>query len=180
MRKNILVTGVRGAGKTTLVRDVVLELGVRPGGYLTRAFPERGRKIRCEIFSLTPGSGERSGVLAAADRNGVLRVNLDDLEAVGAPALEKAVGTSPLIVMDEIGDLESASARFQNAVIRCLESSTPVLGAIKSENGPFVDRIKGRGDVVLLELSRGRYAEVKKRAARLVAALLGPSGALKR
>ena len=174
-RKNIFVTGGSGAGKSTLVREVVRALGVRPGGYLTRAFPRRGRKIRCEIVSLTPGAGKRAGVLAAADRSGVLRLNPADLESVGAAALERAAGTSALIVMDEIGHLEGASARFRKAVAGCLESLTPVLGAIKSSPGPFVDRIKSRDDVLVLELSPDRYAAVKREVVRLLGALLGPA-----
>ena len=171
-KKNIFVTGDPGAGKSTLVREAVRALGVRPGGYLTRAFPRRGRKIRCEIVSLTPGTGKRAGVLAAADRTGVLRLNPADLESVGAAALERAAGRSPLVVMDEIGHLESTSARFRKAVASCLQSAPPVLGALKSSPGPFVDRIKSRSDVLVLELSPARYPAVKREVIRLLRALL--------
>ncbi len=173
-KKNLFVTGDPGAGKSTLVREAVRALGVRPGGYLTRAFPRRGRKIRCEIVSLTPGAGKRAGVLASADRTGVLRLNPADLESVGAAALERAAGRSPLVVMDEIGHLEGASARFRKAVAACLQSATPVLGAIKSSPGPFVDRIKSRSDVLVLELSPDRYPAVKREVIRLLGALLNP------
>jgi nucleoside-triphosphatase len=180
-KKNILVTGVPGAGKTTLVEAVVRALGVRPGGYVTKAFPARGRKIRCEIEALTPGVRRRRGVIASVDTPGAFRVcgmgvRIADLETVGAAALERAVGSSPLIVMDEIGHMENASPRFQEAVIACLDSATPVLGVIKTERGPFVDRIKARPDIELLELTEENRDAARERVRGLLAALTGPGG----
>ncbi len=185
MKKNILIAGAPGAGKTTLVREVVRELGVRPGGYLTRAFPPRGKKIRCGITALTPGMLRRSGMFAYAGTPGPFRVcgmgvNVAELEAVGAVALEKAMRVSPLIVMDEIGHMESASPRFQDAVIACLDSPVPVLGVIKIESGPFVDRIKARPDIELVELTESNRAAARDRVRGMILALPGlrrrPSG----
>lgn len=178
MKKNILVTGAPGAGKTTLVREVVCELGVRLGGYVTRAFPARGKKIRCEIEALTPGVRRRRGVVASVDTPGTFRVcgmgvNAAELEAVGAAALEAAVGACPLIVMDEIGHLEIVSPRFQEAVVACLESATPVLGVIKEESGPFVDRIKGRADVELVALTEDGREAARDRVAGMIRSLPG-------
>jgi nucleoside-triphosphatase len=176
-KKNILVTGKRGTGKTTLVREVVRALGVKPGGYRTEGFPQRGRKIRCEIVSLTDGLEPRRGILAdiaieSPRRFCGMGVNIADLEAVGAAALEKALTVSPLIVMDEIGHMEVVSERFQSAVIACMDSATPVLGVIKIEHGPFVDRIKGRDDVELLELSLDTYGAAKRQVTEMLRAFL--------
>lgn len=178
MKKNILVTGAPGSGKTTLVRAVVRALGVRPGGYLTRAFPARGKKIRCGIEALTPGVRRARGVVASVDTPGPLRVcgmgvNSAELEAVGAAALETAVGACPLIVMDEIGHMEVASTRFQDAVVACLESATPVLGVIKAKSGPFVDRIKGRADVELVELTEDGREATRNRVLAMILSLPG-------
>lgn len=176
--KNILVTGVPGAGKTTLVREVVRESGVKPGGYLTRGMPERGVKTRIEIVALTAGVVPERAVFARIDESSPshtcgMRVSAAELESVGAVALERARGASPLIVMDEIGHMEIVSPRFLNAVIACLESPTPVLGVIKAKGGPFVDRIKARSDIELVELAGGNYAAVKDRVAGMISALLG-------
>ncbi len=178
MRKNILVTGAPGAGKSTLVREVVRALGVRPGGYLTRAFPARGRKIRCEIEALTPGARAARGVMASVDMPGPPRVagmgvSAADLDAVGAAALEAAVGACPLIVMDEIGNMEAVSRRFQDAVVACMDSATPVLGVIKAGGGPFVDRIKGRADVELVEVKADRREAARARVEGMLLSLPG-------
>ncbi|MEJ2746282.1 MAG: nucleoside-triphosphatase, partial [bacterium] len=166
MKKNVLITGKVGAGKSTLVREIVSELGLKPAGYLTRGIPERGLKLRCEIISLTDGVVPEKGIMADREIGGAYRVcnmgvNAGVLESVGAVALEKAVGTSPLIVMDEIGNMEAVSPRFQTAVIAALESRTPVLGVIKLGAGPFVDRIKARSDIALIKISNMNYDLVK-------------------
>jgi len=177
LKKNILITGELGAGKTTLVREVVDELGVEPGGYLTRAMPERGLKKWCEIVSLTAGVVPERAVFARIDRKSPVHicgmgVSAAELEAVGAVALEKAMEVSPLIIMDEIGHMEIVSPRFQNAVVACLDSLTEVLGVIKIEHGPFVDRIKARPDIVLIKLSNVTYDVTKHYVKGVISSLL--------
>ena len=83
------------------------------------------------------------------------------MEEVGGRALEEALSYPGLIVIDEIGNMEIVSQRFQDAVIAALDSPRPVLGVIKYEPGPFVDRIKSRTDVEIIELTRERYDAVK-------------------
>ncbi|MCX6340238.1 MAG: AAA family ATPase [Candidatus Aureabacteria bacterium] len=177
LKKNILITGDPGAGKTTLVREVLGELGVKPGGYLTRAMPERGVKTWCEIISLTAGVVPERAIFASMDRKSPphlcgMGVSATELEAVGAVALERAMEISPLIVMDEIGHMEIVSRRFQNAVLACLDSLTPVLGVIKIEHGPFVDRIKARPDIVLIKLSNVNYDVTKHYVKAVISSLL--------
>jgi nucleoside-triphosphatase THEP1 len=180
MKKNILITGKRGAGKSTLVREVVSELGLKPGGYLTRAMPERGATTWCEIIALTAGVVPERGIMAGKEMEGACRicgmaVDPVALESVGAVALEKAVGACRLIVMDEIGHMEIASPRFQDAIIAALNSRTPVLGVIKLESGPFVDRIKARSDIALLEIYDVNYDAVKLHVKATVLSMIGPS-----
>ena len=154
-------------GKTTLIQELIRELELKPGGFYTREIRENGKRTGFEINGLTPGLPRSRGILARVGlespwRVGRYGVNIKDMEEVGALALEEALERSPLIVIDEIGNMEIASTRFQRAVIACLESPRPVLGVIKAGRGPFVDKIKSRSDVEIIELTRRNFAEVKR------------------
>ncbi len=165
---NLLITGRPGVGKTTLIRDLILEMDLCPAGFYTREIKESGRRVGFSINSLTPGLPKMEGILAREGLSSPFRVsrygvNKEDMEEVGARALEEGTGGFPLIVIDEIGNMEVISLRFQQAVIACLESSTPVLGVIKAGEGTFVSRIKLRDDVEIIELTRPAFERVKAR-----------------
>ncbi len=162
---NILITGRPGVGKTTLIRQIIGELNLAATGFFTEEIRERGRRTGFRIQALTPGLPRMDGVLAGIGlpgpyRHGAYGINLTDMEEVAARALEESLLYRDLIVIDEIGNMEIVSSRFQEAVIACLESDLPVLGVIKAGSGPFVDRIKSRPDVEIVELTRDRFAAV--------------------
>ena len=156
------------------------EIPVEPGGFYTGEIREGGVRTGFEIRALTPGLPRDKGILARKGmkspyRVGGYGVNLRDMEEVGARALEEARKHCPLIVIDEIGNMELISSRFQKAVESCLDSPTPVLGVIKAAPGQFTDRIKSRPDVEIFYLARDSYEEVKKRVRNKLTASLGIS-----
>ncbi len=145
---NILIQGLPGVGKTTLVRAIAERLsGFRFGGFYTEEIRDRGRRVG---FRIQTWSGE-TGILShksfkKGPRVGTYRVDVSGFEALGVTALEKALRTSDIILIDEIGKMELFSRRFQEVVMRCLDSPKPVLATVMSRSHPFVDRIKSRPD----------------------------------
>ena len=173
-RKNVLVTGRPGVGKTTLVRAVVDALGVRAMGFVTREIREGGERVG---FSITDLEGP-SGVLARVDLESPYRVarygvNRDDLERIGVAALDRAIGRARLIVMDEIGRMELCSESFQSAVRRALDCPVPVLATIQDHANSFLDAIRARDDIELLRITEADRDSARARVARLLAGLLG-------
>ncbi len=156
LRKNLLVTGRPGIGKTTLIERVLAALDIDAGGFYTKELLDDGRRVGFSIVGL---HGER-GVLAHVDHEGSFRVgkygvNCEDLERVGVRAIDEAVKHSELIVMDEIGRMELCSQAFQEAVGRALSSPTPVLGTIQDRSNAFLDSVRARPDVKILRVSTG-------------------------
>ena len=165
--KNLLLTGRPGVGKTTLIREVIADLPLLPGGFFTQEIRESGRRVGFEIVALTNHLPRARGILAregliSPHRVGRYGVNQVDMEEVGARSLEEALRGYPLIVIDEIGNMEIISGRFRKAVIACLESPIPVLGAIKAGEGPFVSEIKSCPDVKIVELTCENRLVAKK------------------
>lgn len=114
-------------GKSTLVQKAAEMAKVKVGGVLARDKRIKDRRAGFELLDL--GSG-RTGMLADETGNGPqlgkYRVRLDDLDQIGAKAIEDAL-KADLIVVDEVGPMELSSRRFISAVEKAIASDKPML-----------------------------------------------------
>ena len=152
--KNILISGRPGIGKTTLIRKVADSLKDRAGGFYTGEIRRQGARTG---FSLTTLDG-KSGVLATVGGSGPHRVgkytvHLTDLENIGVPAVLEAVESGKVVVIDEIARMELFSDRFKQAVTTALDSDSSVVATIQQRHDPFLDSVRSRQDVELVELT---------------------------
>ena len=169
MKRAFLVTGPPGCGKTTLLRQVAAELGVKAGGFYTEEIRERGQRRGFRLLTL---DGQEA-VLASVDMTGPPRVgkygvDLAALEWVGVPALEEAATSADVVVVDEIGKMEMASDRFRQAVESALDAGCCLLGSILLAPHPWADAIKARPEVLVVGLTLGERERIRKRLVTLV------------
>lgn len=139
----IAITGHPGVGKTTLVERVLAEVPLKAGGMITKEIRKVGRRVGFAVIDVATG---KEGVLAHIHREegprlGRYRVNLEDLEGIGAAAIERAIDTCQLVVVDEVGPMELKSPRFIAAVQRALEKAPNLL--------------ESRGQVFTFDVERG-------------------------
>ena len=132
---------------------------------------ERVRGVR-RGFAIQTLDG-RSAVLARVGRGtgpvvGRYRVLVENLDAVGVPALAPRRGAG-LVVVDEIGKMECLSGAFCDAVRAALDSAVPVLGTVARSGGGFIGEVRARRDVTLLEVTAANRDALPGR----IAALLG-------
>ena len=156
MKKNILVTGRPGVGKTTLVLKVTELADVDVEGFYTREVRFKGRRVGFELCTF---DGEMA-VLAHVDspsrfRVGRYGVDVECLEAVGVAPIERGIRRGSLIVVDEIGRMELYSKRFREVVLEALDADTRVFASIGPQPIPFLQEIKSRVDCEVLEISLG-------------------------
>jgi nucleoside-triphosphatase len=156
MGRAILLTGRPGVGKTTVVRKVLDRWEAGAGGFYNQEIREEGRRTGFRLVTL---DGER-GILASVNissphRVGKYGVDLSDLENVGVEALVRAVQQSgvSLIVVDEIGKMELFSSAFREAVEVAFDSPKQVLATVMARSQPWVDAIKARPNVTLVEVT---------------------------
>jgi nucleoside-triphosphatase len=152
--KNLFLTGRPGIGKTTLVRKLLACLTGEVGGFFTQEIRQGHRRVGFKIRDL---QGEE-GVLAHINysspyRVGKYGVDIAALERVALPALNYALKNSAYIIMDELGKMELYSQAFQKKVVEVLDSPKKVLGVIQQRSNPFLDPIKTRGDVDMIEVT---------------------------
>jgi nucleoside-triphosphatase len=157
-----LLTGRPGCGKTTLIRRLVESLDVPAGGFYTEEIRRRGRR---EGFGLTTLDGQSATMASihSASRQRVSRygVELEAIDQVGVPAIERATAEDALVVIDEIGKMELFSNRFRQAVLSALESGKPVLGSIMLAPHPWADAIKARSEVEVILLTEANRSRVQ-------------------
>ncbi len=144
MSRRVAVTGAPGVGKSTLVKRVLDRLDCRAGGILAREVRCDGERIGFELLDLMT---DKVGTLASVDgegpRLGRYRVNLTDLQEVGAGAVERAMEEAELVVIDEVGPMELLSERFSEAVEVALESDRPMLVVVHAKSRhPLAKRIR--------------------------------------
>lgn len=141
-------------GKTTCLRKA-LELAARPaGGFFTEEIREGGTRVGFALETLDGRTATLAHVRhSGGPRVGKYGVDLEALEHIGVPAILDAVRRGHLVVVDEIGKMELASAAFRAAVEQALQSPVPVLGAILQAPHPWADRVKARPGVELVTVT---------------------------
>jgi len=169
MPPNLLLTGRPGVGKTTLVRRVLEELNdVAASGFYTAEIRSAGRRLGFRIITL---DGQEA-ILAHVEIPGKRRVSrygvdVATFERVALPGLAPGPHTQ-LIVIDEIGKMECFSRPFRQAVLRDLEADTAVLATVALRGDRFIEGLKAREDVELVEVTpANREKLVRELAARL-------------
>ncbi|MFA5859103.1 MAG: nucleoside-triphosphatase [Elusimicrobiota bacterium] len=164
LTKNLFITGTPGVGKTMLLREVCLPYMPRLGGFYTETVMDGNTR---EGFILKTLCGKYNGILAKKGMKAKHKLNkygidLTVLDNIGVIAVDNAVATRDLVVIDEIGTIEILSPRFCECVARALASKKKVLATIRMNAQPFSDEIKRMYDSEVVEVTRQNYLEVKK------------------
>ncbi len=161
MKQVYLLTGRPGSGKTSLIKQVAARMPGQAGGFYTEEIRSQG--IR-EGFRLVILDGETiilaHATIRSQHRVGKYGVDIEALDRVGVPALERAAEHCDLVVVDEIGKMELFSPRFREAVSQIISRGKKVLGTIMLNPNPFADAIKRQPNVNLLTVTRQNHETV--------------------
>ena len=150
---NVLLTGRPGIGKTTLIKRLIEATPLSKGGFYTEEVREKGQRVG---FSLTTLDGKES-VLAHVEikspyRVGRYGVDVNTFEKIGVESIRKAISDNTLIIIDEVGRMELFSRKFREVVLEALKTGR-VVATIKKGRGYFIDGIKSRKDVEVIDVN---------------------------
>jgi nucleoside-triphosphatase len=123
-------------------------------------------------------SSGRCGWLAHVNQKngpqvGKYRVNIEDLNTVGAQAITDAVKKCEVIAIDEIGPMELFSKRFKDAVRKALESHKLILAVVHwKAQDTLINEAKKREDAettsVTLENRESLHKQITENALKIL------------
>lgn len=170
-----LLTGRPGIGKTSLIKKFIEATPLSKGGFYTEEVREQGQRVG---FSLTTLDGRRLLLahikIKSPYRVGRYGVDIDTFEAIGVESIRKAMSNNELIIIDEVGKMELFSGKFREAVLQALKTGR-VLATIKKGRGYFIDEIKSRKDVRVLEVNLENRKTLSSELAKTVIDLVNRS-----
>ncbi|MBI2087267.1 MAG: NTPase [Deltaproteobacteria bacterium] len=152
----LLLTGLPGIGKTTVIRATLENLGdIRCAGFYTEEKRHGGQRTG---FRITTLDGQER-ILASIDRGkapsvGRYTVHIEEFERLALPVIDPEITPADLYVIDEIGKMELLSRRFRDKLVDLLARPANLLATIAKKGKGFIEQIKGRNDIELIEVTR--------------------------
>ena len=167
--KNILITGLPGVGKTTLIKKVSEELtNLHPVGFYTAEIREKGVRKGFELISLDG----RRGILSHTDIKGPQRVgkyvvDIDGFEDF-LDSIPFLIPATNLIIIDEIGKMECLSHKFIGFIKNILDSGKQVIATIALKGGGLIEKIKQRDDIRIIEITQSNRESLVSEVLKLL------------
>lgn len=150
-----LVVGSHQTGRGPFIDRLLSALGPELKLYGYRSVKEPpGEDENCPIY-IYPAAGERR-----RGQDNLLGWCKAQRATVNPEAFERYAylieGARPdgLLVLDEIGPMESASPRFCAAVLAALDGGIPVLASVRDKDTPFLERVRNHRNVRCFTLAR--------------------------
>ena len=153
-KKNILISGLPGIGKTTLIKQVCDELKeYNPVGFYTEEIRNEGQRKGFQLIGLNGSRVIFAHVLIESPHSvGRYRVDLEAFDKFLDSIDFSQNKTSPIII-DEIGKMECLSKKFEKLILNLLDSDNLVIATISHTDGGIKGKIKQRDDVELFKMN---------------------------
>ena len=167
VKKNLLITGLPGVGKTTLIRRLYEALKeFHPIGFYTAEIREEGVRKGFELVTL---EGKRR-VLSHVDIKSRYRVGRYKVDVSGFEDFLDGISffdpSSNMMMVDEIGKMECLSDKFEKILKKILDSEKWVIATIALKGSGLIAGVKQRQDIKLFEITQNNrdvlFSEILK------------------
>ena len=164
--KKIFLTGDKGVGKSTCINEIIKECQLSTCGFQTLPFYEHGIRTGFYLHALLPiEENDQRFSIQHDGWNETIPGVFDDF---GVTVLKRSMQQKDhVLIMDEIGRLEKKETLFIDTLFQSLEECKNILGVLKKCEIQYIQEIKMRDDVVILDFDKLSYQDIKASAKRI-------------
>ncbi|MBP8639842.1 MAG: hypothetical protein KBI01_02930 [Oscillospiraceae bacterium] len=169
---NIFLTGEVGIGKSTFIEKTLALLpDVVYGGFRTISSAPITAEAMLDVFiesaweKMPRDISHRVGTRWGDKR---FTAYPEIFDSIGASVLAAPPANASLILMDELGVMESDAELFKSAVFDVLNSSSSVLGTIKPKQTDFLNAIRAHKRSIVFEINQQNRDSLHFRIANLL------------
>lgn len=153
-KKNILISGLPGIGKTTLIKNLIQKIPLsRPIGFYTEEIRYEGERKGFQAISL---DGEKlilaHELLQSGYNVGKYKVDVKGFDKF-LDNIDFFRDRERPVIIDEIGKMECLSGKFVKIISELLDSPAAFVASIAHTDGGIKGRIKKRDDVLLYKMN---------------------------
>ncbi len=158
-------------GKSTLIKREIEPYLYAVGGYFVQRLFCSGKKIGFKMVEVREqvdytlnkeidSISKETDLVVYLSESGRQESCIETFEKTGVAILERGYREGKkLVLMDELGRVEQHAPRFRNMVEMLLDAPIFVLGVLKKEKNPFLDGIRERDDLLVIDLDSWDYQE---------------------
>jgi nucleoside-triphosphatase len=152
--RHILICGEVGVGKSTLIGKL-LSHNERPVyGFITKKC-DTDEDGEGKVYIHAANAAQRiytdENLIGICGASGAQRYP-DVFDSLGVRLLNAA--PEGLLLMDELGFLESKAPMFCAGVLKALDGDIPILAAVKTKETPFLKAVREHGNAILFMITR--------------------------
>ena len=174
------ITGLPRSGKSAVLDKVVSMLAEENstssdssviGGMRSEAIIENGERVGYACIDISTGESVVMAHREIDSRTRILGYGIDptEIDRVGVPAIQNAVGNCEVLVIDEVGKFTVESEGFVGAVRAALDFDMPTLLTLhKKSRHPLLQDIRRRDDGRILEVTPVNRALLPYKVLKLI------------
>lgn len=193
MKKHMFIQGDIGIGKSTIIKNAILDYIDEIGGFFTQRIFIGQRYVGFSLNNVTDKEkytmnryvkdlNEVNNVFLYCDKDDKWNINEDVFQNYAINYLKEKASEKKLILFDELGGVELKCVPFMNEIMRVLDDTIPVIGVLKSKKGinklqtslddgkeivdspdSFYNRIKNHNEVEIVYIDKENYNESKEK-----------------
>ncbi|MBU1299963.1 MAG: NTPase [Bacteroidetes bacterium] len=168
-QKNILITGLPGVGKTTLIIKIAEHIeNKKPVGFYTSEIREGGGRKGFRLKSFD----EHESILAHVNFRSQYKIGKYGINVNGFEEFIDLIKfddvSSIITIVDEIGKMECFSEKFRDLLIKLLVSKKLLIATIALRGNEFIEEVKMRNDVQIFHLTTHNRDEVFLKIMKLI------------